>query len=135
MFNWSQSSLGMNSPPCWCLSQSVQYIRPLFLLTRALNHLRRAGTDPKRVSRLGGKKIEIAGKFVAYSVFKIPVSNSSACNSSNRSWKRRFIQPVLPAVNVDHIGCQFGLIQSSLLTFSTQVLVFIGNVQTVSTAH
>ena len=52
----------------------------------------RAGTDPKRVSRLGGVKVEIAGMLISSSDLSDPVSNSSTSNSSTRSWKTQLIQ-------------------------------------------
>ena len=44
-----------------------------------------AGTVPRRVSSLGGTKVEIAGSFVVYSLFSTPVSKSSTSISFSRS--------------------------------------------------
>ena len=56
-----------------------------------------AKTDPRRVSRLEGTKVENAGSFVVSSFFSTHVSKSSNSTPSSRSWKTRFNQ-VCPSI-------------------------------------
>ena len=87
LFAWSQSSSEIYSPPRWCLSQSVHYVRSLSCSLELCATCGSTGTDPKHVSTLGGTKVKIAGTFVASSIHNTSAWNSSISNTLNRSWK------------------------------------------------
>ena len=120
-----------------------------------------AGTVPRRVSRLGGMKVEIAGSFVVSSFFSTPVSKSSTSISSSRSWKIQFDQACplmlskwIPSVALSSCSMSIRIIRPAfrlarfliilfhlmtplLCLFPVAVNVFelMGTVQTVSIAH